>query len=263
MQPLKNQTVLITGASSGIGLAFAKLLAAQGMTLVITARQEDKLNELASQLRQKGAEVHVFTCDLAEKNAAESLYNGMRAVNLSVDLLINNAGFGKWGDFLTPDLKTYSSMLQLNINALTELCYLFLPDMIKKGSGGIINVGSIASFIPVPYAAVYSASKAYVLLFTEALRGEYKDKGIDIMALCPGATESNFAKVAAPHLNRDKSPYDSADYVAKEGLVAFLKGKGHVITGNGNKKISFLPRVLSRRSVINIVGKTWKKTLER
>ncbi|QBS09964.1 SDR family oxidoreductase [Legionella israelensis] len=261
MKKLENKTVLITGASSGIGFAFAQLLAEYKMKLVITARQTDKLNTLAEQLRKKGADVQVFTCDLSKKGAANLLYQQIQEANIAIDLLINNAGFGKWGEFLDFDLETYNNMLQLNINALTELCYLFIPHMIKAGSGGIINVASLASFTPVPYATVYSASKSYVLFFTEALSGEYKDKGLHIMALCPGGTESNFAKVAAPHLNYEKGDFDSAEFVAQKGLEAFLQGKRHVVIGKKNKTISLLPRFLSRKSIINIVGKAWKKRI--
>ncbi len=263
MKKLENKTVLITGASSGIGFAFAHLLAGYKMKLVITARQTDKLNKLAAQLQKKGASVHIVTCDLSKKGGANLLYQQIQEANITIDLLINNAGFGKWGEFLDFDLETYNNMLQLNINALTELSYLFIPQMIKAGSGGIINVASLASFTPVPYAAVYSASKSYVLYFTEALSGEYQDKGLHIMALCPGGTESNFAKVAAPHLNSEGGNFDSdsAEFVAQKGLEAFLQGKRHVVIGKKNKTISLLPRLLSRKSIINIVGRAWKKRI--
>lgn len=185
----------------------------------------------------------------------------MTKADLSIDLLINNAGFGKWGEFLESDREQYDDMLQLNINALTELCHLFLPGMLKREESGIINVGSTASFVPIPFAAVYSASKAYVLVFTEALHGEYNERGLQAMTLCPGGTASKFASVAGHGIKYDSSKSDSPEIVAETGLQAFLDGKLYVITGKGNKKIAILPRILSRKKTLKIVGTAWKKVL--
>ena len=188
-----DKTVLVTGASSGIGLAISEELAKRGANLILVARSKDKLNEVAVSVRKTGSEAHVFTSDLSVPNAAKELHTVVFQAGLSVDLLINNAGYGRWGEFTSFDRMDYAKMIQLNITSLTDLCHLFISDMVKKGSGGIINVGSMASFGPVPYANVYSSTKAYVLNFTEALRYEYEEKGIQIMALCPGGTQSNFA----------------------------------------------------------------------
>lgn len=263
MKQLTGKTALVTGASSGIGLAIARALAARGTNLIITARSENKLNEIAAELQKKGVKVQVFTGDLSQKGAAQILFEQVEQAGLQVDLLVNNAGFGKWGEFLEVDRAKYDEMLQLNIHALTELCHLFIPGMLKRGEGGIINLGSTASFIPVPFAAVYSASKAYVLLFTEALQGEYGDRGLSFMTLCPGGTESNFATVANPNIKTTNGFRDTPEFVAETGLDAFLRGDLYVITGNNNKRVAILPRFLSRKAVLKIVGDTWKKTIGR
>ncbi|WP_372371139.1 SDR family NAD(P)-dependent oxidoreductase [Candidatus Uabimicrobium sp. HlEnr_7] len=261
MKQLAGKTALVTGASSGIGLALAKSLAARKMNLIITARSENKLNEIATELQKSGVNVDVFSSDLSERGAAENLFKQVSEASLHVDLLINNAGFGKWGELLEINREEYQQMLQLNINALTELCHLFIPDMLSRKEGGIINVGSTASFVPIPFAAVYSASKAYVLSFTEALQGEYGDRGLSVMTLCPGGTNSNFAAVANPNLKQIFANKDTPEFVAEMGLEAFLKGKLYVITGKGNKKVALLPRILSRQKVLEIVGASWKKTI--
>lgn len=264
MMQLKGKTALVTGASSGIGLALARSLAARGMNLIITARSENKLNELATELQKRGIKVRAFTSDLSQQGAAERLFEQVDQAGLHVDLLINNAGFGKWGEFLEINREQYAEMLQLNINALTELCHLFIPGMLKRGEGGIINVGSTASFVPVPFAAVYSASKAYVMFFTEALQGEYGDRGLSFMTLCPGGTDSNFATVAGSHANlKSNSIKDTPEFIAETGLDAFLKGELYVITGKQNQRIALLPRILSRKSVLKMVGDNWKRTIGR
>ena len=223
----KNKTVLVTGASSGIGLAMAENLAKRGANLILTARSEDKLKEVASMVRKLGRAAYVFTSDLSVPNSAEELYADINKAGLSVDLLINNAGYGRWGEFTSFDRIDYAKMIQLNITSLMDLCHLFIADMVRKGSGGIINVGSMASFGPVPFANVYSSTKAYVLNFTEALRYEYQEKGIQIMTLCPGGTQSNFAfnatdksKTLQERINKMErsSTYMSAEEGADECL---------------------------------------------
>ena len=263
MKQLKGKTALVTGASSGIGLALARSLARRGTHLVITARSENKLNDLAAELQKLGVSVHVFVSDLSQKGAAARLFEQVEKAGLQIDLLINNAGFGQWGDFLEVSRETYEEMLQLNINALTELCHLFIPGMLKRGEGGIINVGSTASFIPVPFAAVYSATKAYVLMFTEALQGEYAERGISCMTLCPGGTASNFSTIANPGQTLKTTGFkDSPESVAETGLEAFISGKLYVITG-ANKIVGILPRLLSRKQALKIVTNTWKKSIGR
>ena len=267
----KNKTALVTGASSGIGLAIAEELAKRGANLILTARSEDKLNEVAETVRQLGREAHVFASDLSVPNAGEELYTAITQAGLSVDLLINNAGYGRWGKFTKFEREDYAKMIQLNIVALTDLCHLFIPDMVKKGSGGIINVGSVASFGPVPYANVYSSTKAYVLNFSEALRFEYQEEGIRVMALCPGGTQSNFATTATDKSEKARSnvgrmersnSYLSAEVVANECLDAFLKDKLYIITGRNNKIMMAIGRHLPRKTMLNLTGNMFKKVAE-
>ncbi|MEK7736631.1 MAG: SDR family oxidoreductase, partial [Pseudomonadota bacterium] len=193
----KGSTVLITGASSGIGAAFARNLASRGANMILTARSQDTLMRIADELKRKyPISIQVFPADLGDMEAPQQLFEKVRASGISVDVLINNAGFGKWAHFLDEEFDTYRRMLSLNVNALVHLTHLFLPHMLARGTGGVINVASTAAFQPVPYIAVYSASKSFVLNFTEALSGEYSGKGLRFLALCPGNTTTNFMAVA-------------------------------------------------------------------
>lgn len=263
MSIFKNKSILITGASSGIGLSFAQLLAKQGSNLILVARNQEQLEQIASGLSKKhGIEAYVIAADLAEPGAAQRIFAQTQKKNLSVDILINNAGFGKWGDFLQFDTATYSSMLQLNIITLTELCHLYLPHMLAKKEGGIINVSSTGGLLPVPYTAVYSASKAYVLTLSEALYGEYSKQGITVLALCPGGTKTNFSAVADSTVDMERS-LASPDTVAQDALDAFLKRKSYVVSGWGNYFNILLTRFLPRKTTISLVGTSWKKIIDQ
>lgn len=250
-------SVLVTGASSGIGEAFARSLAKRGANLILTARSEDKLNLLADELRKTHrVSVHVFSVDLILPDAPQRLFENIKASGLSVDVLVNNAGFGKWAHFLGESMDTYERMLSLNINALVKLTYLCLPDMLAQGKGGVINVASTAAFQPVPYIAVYSASKAFVLSFTEALAGEYREHGIRILALCPGATDTNFNSIA--NVNTAGTHFATPEAVAEAGLNAYLQDKSYLVQGCKNYLTSLLPRILPRARVIKIVANMFK-----
>lgn len=257
MKSFKGTTALITGASSGIGEAFARSLAAKQANLILTARSEDKLHRLAKALSEEhGVSVHVFPGDLSREDTPQRLYDQVRDKGLSVDLLVNNAGFGKWGHFLAEDYKTYQEMLRLNINSLVGLTYLFIPEMLKNGNGGVINVASTAAFQPVPYIAAYSASKAFVLSFSEALYGEYKHSGLTILALCPGYTSTNF--FAEAHADTSGLSFETPEKVAETGLNALSKGKNYHISGTSNYMQSILPRILPRRLAIKVVGNMFR-----
>lgn len=253
MKTVKNKTVLITGASSGIGEAFAYELAKQGANLIITARTKDKLQELANKIRKDyNAEVTVLTGDLLLKETPQKLYDQIKQAGLSVDLLINNAGFGKWVNFLDESIEDYDKMLEININALVKLCHLVLPDMLKKGDCGIINVASTGALQPCPYVATYCASKSFVLNFSEALHGEYSKRGVTITALCPGNTTTGFQLVAKADTKGMTA--DTPETVAKQGIASLLKNKSFKIVGTMNYLQSFLPRLLPRKMMINIVS---------
>ncbi|HZW25343.1 MAG TPA: SDR family oxidoreductase [Gallionella sp.] len=253
----KSTTVLITGASSGIGEAFARSLSRRGANLILTARSADKLALLANELKEKHhIAVHVFPADISRPESARQLFDHIKASGLSVDVLINNAGFGKWAHFLDESIETYEQMLSVNINALVKLTHLCAPEMIERRKGGIINVASTAAVQPVPYIATYSASKAFVLSFTEALAGEYLDTGVRFMALCPGNTATNFAAVA--NAKTDDLPEATAEEVAEAALTAFAKGRSYYVPGLMNYLTTFLPRILTRAQVIKIVAGMFK-----
>jgi uncharacterized protein len=252
-QQLGGSTVLITGASSGIGRCFAREFAQRRANLIVTARSTAELNRLADELRrQHSVSVDVIVADLAMPGAARQLVADIQSRRLSVDLLVNNAGFGKWAHFLDEDLETYDHMLSVNVDALSQLTYLLLPRMLEKRSGGVINVASTAAFQPVPYIAMYGATKAFVLNFTEALAAEYRNSGVRFMALCPGNTLTNFAKVA----NADTTGMSGAtpEDVVASALRAFFKGDAYHVPGLGNYLTSLLPRLLPRRMTTAIVA---------
>ena len=263
MKSYTAKTALVTGASAGIGRSLAIDLAARGAKLILVARSADALEDLAGELRTThGTEVAVIAMDLARPGAAADLHAAVTARGLSVDLLVNNAGFGKWGAFGDIDMATYVGMIDLNITTLVALCHVFLPDMAARGDCGILNVGSTASFVPVPWSTVYAATKAFVLSFSEALSLEYRDRGVQVTALCPGATASNFAIVANPAAQPDGTDA-TPDSVARIGLNALLAGRISVIPGAGNQMIALLPRLLPRGLVLRAVGRVWRQILGR
>lgn len=262
MRSVQGKTALITGASAGIGEAFARLLAAKGCHLIITARSGDKLEALAASLRkQHGVQVHVYTGDLSQKETPQRLFNAITRDGLQVDLLVNNAGFGKWAGFLDEDPETYEEMISLNITSIVRLTHLILPDMLQRGEGGIINVASIAAFQPCPYIAVYSATKSFLLHFSEALYGEYNSKGITVTALCPGNTQTGFFVKA--EANTGNMKFDTPERVAKDGLNALLRRKNYKITGLGNYIQSNSSRFLPRKTIIGIVAGMFRNKVKQ
>lgn len=254
MKNLKNKTALITGASSGIGEAFAYELAKAGMNLIITARSAQKLEAIASTIRKTyHIQVHAFVENLAINGSAEQLFKAIKNSNLSIDLLVNNAGFGKWTEFLNESIPTYQEMIELNITSLTVLSQLVIPEMLLKKEGGIINVASTGAFQPCPYITTYCATKAFVLSFSEGLYGEFYKKGVTVTALCPGNTATGFQTIAKANTKGMRS--DTPETVAKEGLKALMKGKNYKVVGNDNYITSLLPRLLTRKAIINLVAK--------
>src|SRR5476651_2384342 len=197
MNAVNNETVLITGASSGIGLELAKCFAADGCRLILVARNREAMEKLAEEFRlENKVEMIVLPADLSLPETPKRIFEKLSAQKISVDVLVNNAGFGAHGPFVETSLPRQLEMLQVNITALTELTGLFLPGMLGRQRGGILNVGSVAGFLPGPNMAVYFATKAFVLSFTEALAEELRGNGLKISVLCPGPTVSNFGNVA-------------------------------------------------------------------
>ncbi len=243
---------LITGASAGLGAEFARACAARGEALALVARRRDRLDALKAEL---GGDVHIFAADLALPGAAESLIAELAAEGLTVTTLINNAGFGLAGRFAERPLERQREMIDLNVRTLTELCRLVLPAMRAAGKGAILNVASTAAFQPGPNMAVYYATKAYVLSFTEALHHELKGTGIRVSALCPGPTHSEFSDVAdshSPTLERMKMP---AAPVVRAGLDGLDRNKAVVIPGFKNKIGAQASRFLTRAAMRRIIGR--------
>jgi len=255
------KTALITGASDGIGLELAIIHASKGNNLVLVARNKSKLEKLKSDLEKTHKiEVLVIKKDLSLLDAAKEVYDETSKQNIQIDYLINNAGFGDFGMFYDTDWDKESRMIQLNITALTQFCKLFLKDMIKRKSGKIMNLASTAAFQPGPGMAVYYATKAYVLHFSEAIDNEVRDKGITVTAFCPGATKSGFQKAASleeSKLVKGKKLPGSKE-VAIYGYKAMMNGKSVAIHGFMNyimaNSIRFAPRALVVKMVRYIQG---------
>ncbi len=241
---------LITGASAGIGEAFARRLAADGTNLMLVARSETKLHALAGELSGKHrVRAEVIAADLSAPGAAQGVWQEAARRGLSVDLLINNAGFGTYGTFDSLPMARETEEIMLNITALVELTHLFLPAMLAQHSGAVINVASTAAFQPVPYMAVYGATKAFVLSFSEALWAEYKPHGLRVLAFCPGPVNTAFAETAGTHL-AGKGP--AAESVVQVALQALSRGRSYVIPGGSNYRQSWGSRLLPRAAIAQI-----------
>lgn len=244
---MKN-TVLITGASSGIGAALAKEFAANGHDLVLIARNANRLNAIASEFKSRyGVLTRVVARDLADAESADRVYRQLREEGIRVDVLVNNAGFNVYGKFVGTDIKKELQMIQVMVASVTHLTKLFVRDMVEQGSGRILNICSTGSFAPGPLDAVYQASKAYMLSFSEALSEELRGTGVTVTALCPGATRTEFAERARMTGTRlFKGPNMSAESVARIGLKATMRGKRTVVAGLFNKllvlSIRFSPK---------------------
>ena len=245
---MKN-TALVTGASGGIGLELAREHAKTGGDLILVARSQDKLETIKSDFEKHyKVAVHLIVKDLAEPNAAKEVFDETEKLGLEIEVLINNAGVGEFGHFTDYPLEKDEQMINLNMLELTQFCKLYLPQMVARKSGKILNVASSAAFQPGPTMAVYFATKAYVLHFSEALNNEVKRKGISVTALCPGATDSGFVAAAnmedSKLMKNKKLPTSSA--VARYGYKSMMKGKAVAVHGFMNKimvnSVRFAPR---------------------
>lgn len=259
----QKQTALITGASGGIGYEFVKLFAQEGYNLVLIARSGEKLAQIAKDLKQKySIAVKVITKDLSNTTSSEEIFQELQQENITVDILVNNAGFATYGLFNETNLNIELQMMQVNVVSLTHLTKLFLKDMVKQGYGRILNVASTAAFQPGPLMAVYFATKAYVLSFTEAIANELEGTGVTVTALCPGPTESGFQKRAAMEdskLVNGQKIMDS-ETVAKIGYAALMKSKTVVITGIKNKILAASVKFCTRKMVAKIVRSIQERT---
>jgi short-subunit dehydrogenase len=247
-------TVLVTGASSGIGRSLALLFARDGHDLVLVARREDALAELAREVEGRGRSARVYAADLAAVGAAAELHQRIVSGGLSVDVLVNNAGVGMQGRFDALPLDRQIAMIHLNVTTLTALTRLLLPAMLQRNSGGVLNVASTAAFQPGPLMAVYYATKAYVLSFTEALAEEVSGSRLRISCLCPGPTLTGFAEAADMTGSRlFKAGAMSADEVARIGVDGWSAGKRVIVPGFANRVGAIAPRFSPRGVVTKLV----------
>ncbi|HUK31523.1 MAG TPA: SDR family oxidoreductase [Candidatus Acidoferrum sp.] len=258
MDTWRGKWAVVTGASAGIGKALAVELAARGANLVLTARRRDRLEELARELAAKYAiRIEICAADLAQTSGPEEVFEFTKGKGIDVELLVNNAGFGAYGHFANMKLERILEMVQVNVSAVVHLTHLYLPLMIARKRGDILIVGSTASFQGVPFLTTYGATKAFDLVFAEALAEETRPHGVRVCALCPGSTTSEFHHVAGQpkHILRKQ---ETAEKVARTGLRALASGKSYVISGTKNYAGAHIQRLLPRSFATRIVGKMFR-----
>ncbi len=243
---------LITGASSGIGAEFASQLAGRGMHLILAARRKEKMSELATDLNTRhGTRCHIIAIDLAEPEAGRRLTEEIRRLGVQVELLVNNAGVGLIGEIESTTAEEVRRMLNLNLMTLTDLTYRLLPGMLQQGHGAIINLSSQAAFQPVAFMAAYSASKSYILHFSEALWSEARSRGVTVLALCPGVTRTEFFDLAGAPGWLEKHTSQSSMKVVKTALRAMEKRRQYIVPGWKNYLMSLVVRFTTRRTAVN------------
>ena len=258
MSAANSETVLVTGASSGIGLELARCFAAEGSRLVLTARNTAALELLATELRRDHkVEAIVLTADLSRPESPAQIFSELKGRGIGVDILVNNAGFGAHGLFAELPLGRQLQIIQVNVTALTELTGLFIPGMVERGRGGVLNVASVAGFVPGPGMAIYYATKAFVLSLTEALAAELAGTGLTVSALCPGPTATNFGQVARFEMGRQKIrvPGMTGKAVAVQGHRAYRKGRVVAVTGIQNQLAVLVARLAPRALVRRVTRK--------
>jgi len=259
MSEWKGKTALITGASYGIGEAFARRLAADGANVIVTARSRDRLEVLANELRSRhDVDARVIEADLANPSAPEEVFRATEGAGVQIDLLVNNAGFGAVGDFADISLDLQIEMIQVNVTALVALSHLFLQPMIRRREGAIIQVASTASFQGVPYSAIYSATKAFILNFAEGLWAEGRESGVRVLALCPGPTATHFQAVAGTSHLRDPEKMQTPEEVVDVGLKALARNRSVAISGFGNKLMVGAERLAPRNLVTQMAAKLYR-----
>jgi short-subunit dehydrogenase len=255
---MSRPVALVTGASAGIGLEFARQLAALGYDLVLVARRRERLDALAADLRaaDPALVVHVLPNDLASPTAAGEIEAELTRDGVAIDLLVNNAGFGWIGTFVKQDARDAAGQIAVNVNALVALTHAFIPGMVARKRGGVINVASTASFQPVPNMAVYGATKAFVLSFSEAVHEEVRHTGVKVVALCPGATATEFFSVAGEW--KQSGPVRTSADVVRTALRAFEKNEAVAIDGPANRALTIFsalaPRAAKRRIAAMLMG---------
>ena len=258
MQTWQSKWALVTGASAGIGRAFAARLAAGGTHLVLTARRRERLEQLAHELRSKhSVQVETFPADLGQPSAPQQLFEFTAARRIAIELLINNAGFGAYGELPRIPLARLLEMVQVNVAAVVQLTHLFLRPMLERRRGDVLIVSSTAAFQAVPYITAYAATKAFDLLFAEGLAEEMRPHGIRVCCLCPGSTRTEFHDTARQP-KRTMRRQETPDKVARVGLEALARGKSLVISGMGNRLGVEGQRLVPRRFVTRVAASLFR-----
>jgi hypothetical protein len=260
--PWAGKWALVTGASAGIGVALARELAAGGANLVLTARRKERLEKLAQELSAAHKiRTEVFAADLAQQDAPQQIFTFTLAKQIEIELVVNNAGFGGYGEFATAETQRLLDMVQVNCSAVVHLTRLYLPQMLKRRRGDVLILASTASFQAVPFISTYAATKAFDLLFAEGLAEEVRRYGIRVCALCPGSTESEFHEVAGQAgLVAAMKNRETAEKVACVGLQALAAGKSYVISGIGNYLGAHAQRLAPRGFVTRVTAKMFRPT---
>ena len=255
----KNQTAVVTGASSGLGVEYAKELAKRGANLVLVARRKEALDELGSELsKAHSVEVHTIALDLSSAASGSKLMSELKKLNLETDILINNAGFGTTGRFAKEDREQVKDEITLNVLTLVDLTQAVLPGMLKRDSGAIVNIASTAAYQPVPGMAVYSATKAFVLSFTSAVWGETNNTGVRVLAVSPGATATNFFNVAGATPSGALAPVSGVIDATFKALDA-AKSAPSVIVGSRNTAMATLSKFMPAKFVIGVAASMFLK----
>ena len=257
-------TTLITGASGGIGEEFARRLASERHDLILVARSREKLNELAAALSSKyKIETNVIVADLTERDAPQEVFKETEQAGLKVDWLINNAGFGAYGDFANGDIEHDTQMIELNIRALVALTRLYLPAMRERRSGQIINVSSAAGFQPIPFMAAYAATKAFVNSFSEAIAEENRPFGIHVLALCPGSTKTNFFNAARMDKPIQVKGQQTVDEVVDTALKAVKGGRTRIVSGFVNDAVARVVNFVPNRFITHVLARATRDRYQK
>ena len=254
----------MTGAAGGIGAAMARILAKDGINLFLVDLSEKTLNDTKKSISDQYPDIQIYVCckDLCREESANELFQAVKKKEINLEILINNAGFGTLGFFSDTEWKREKGMIRLHIETVTHLTKLFLPEMLSKGTGKIMNVASVAGFLPSPLMAVYNASKAYVLSFSQAVANEIQDSGVTITVLCPGLTRTGFQKgvgVGNPGFTQNNFFSDSAENVARLAIKKMFQGKVIVVPGVLNNLLLFIQRFLPRNEITRLVRRIQEK----
>jgi short-subunit dehydrogenase len=255
LREFNGKWALVTGASAGIGVALARELARNGAKLILTARRKERLEALAAELTAQGTEVRIVLADLTERDAPQAIYDETVGAGLAVEILVNNAGLGQFGEFTSLDLAQELSQIRVNCEAMVHLTRLFVPEMVERGRGWVLVLSSVASFQPVPFLSTYAATKGFDRFFALGLAEELAPTGVKVSALCPGPTESEFFVVAGAEKLAGRKMQSAAE-VARLGIEALAQGKRTQIPYFGGKAISTLVRLLPVALITYMVAKS-------